>query len=234
MAPDHKRAADPERVLSALCRELGYQFTETRLLEDALTHRSAGGANYERLEFLGDAVLNCVIAAELYRRYPRASEGDLSRLRASLVRRETLAQIARSLRLGACLTLGPGEKKSGGHRRESTLADALEAVIGAIYLDGGLEPCRKVVQALYQARLSAMPHALELKDPKTRLQEYLQSRKLPPPHYSVAQVSGEAHAQTFRIECSVPGLQPTQGTGSSRRKAEQNAAQKALELLERG
>ncbi|MCL4316286.1 MAG: ribonuclease III [Gammaproteobacteria bacterium] len=220
--------------LSALCRELGYRFTETRLLEDALTHRSAGGANYERLEFLGDAVLNFVIAAELYQRYPQAMEGDLSRLRASLVRRETLAQIAHSLRLGAYLTLGYGEKKSGGHRRESTLEDALEAVIGAIYLDGGLEPCRKVLQALYQARLSEMPEAVTLKDPKTRLQEYLQSRKMPPPQYSVVQVSGEAHAQTFRIECSAPGLQPTQGVGSSRRKAEQDAAQKALELLERG
>lgn len=220
--------------LSALCRELGYRFTETRLLEDALTHRSVGGANYERLEFLGDAVLNFVIAAELYRRYPQATEGDLSRLRASLVRRETLAEIAHSLRLGACLILGRGEKKSGGHRRESTLADALEAVIGAIYLDGGMEPCRKVVQALYQARLREMPEAVTLKDPKTRLQEYFQSRKLPPPHYSVVQVSGEAHAQTFKVECRMPGLQPTQGVGGSRRKAEQDAAQKALELLERG
>lgn len=218
--------------LSALCRELGYRFTETRLLEDALTHRSAGGANYERLEFLGDAVLNFVIAAELYHRYPQATEGDLSRLRASLVRRETLAEIAHSLRLGACLTLGYGEKKSGGHRRESTLADALEAVIGAIYLDGGMEPCRKVLQALYQARLHEMPEAVTLKDPKTRLQEYFQSRKMPPPQYSVVQVSGEAHAQTFKVECRMPGLQPTQGVGSSRRKAEQDAARKALELLQ--
>lgn len=220
--------------LSALCRKLDYRFTKAGLLEDALTHRSAGGANYERLEFLGDAVLNFVIAAELYERYPQATEGDLSRLRASLVRGETLAQIAQSLQLGACLTLGYGEIKSGGQQRESTLADALEAVIGAIYLDGGLEACRKVLQSLYQARLREMPEAVTLKDPKTRLQEYLQSRKMPPPQYSVVQVSGEAHAQTFKIECSMPGLQPTQGVGSSRRKAEQDAAQKALELLQHG
>ncbi len=218
--------------LSALCRELDYRFTEAGLLEDALTHRSAGGANYERLEFLGDAVLNFVIAAELYQRYPRATEGDLSRLRASLVRRETLAQIAQSLRMGAYLTLGYGEIKSGGQQRESTLADALEAVIGAIYLDGGVEASRKVLQSLYQTRLSEMPEAITLKDPKTRLQEYLQSRRLPPPQYNLAQVSGEAHAQMFKIECSVPGLPAAQGVGSSRRKAEQEAARKALELLQ--
>ncbi len=217
--------------LSKLCRELGYQFSELKLLEDALTHRSAGGANYERLEFLGDAVLNFVIAAELYERYPQATEGDLSRLRASLVRGETLAQISKSLQLGSYLTLGYGEIKSGGQERESTLADALEAVIGAIYLDGGLTACRKALRSLYHARLSDMPEATALKDPKTRLQEYLQSRKLPPPQYNVVQVSGEAHAQMFKIECSLPNLQPTHGMGSSRRKAEQDAARKALEML---
>ncbi len=212
--------------------KIGYRFTNARLLEDALTHRSAGSNNNERLEFLGDGLLNFIIAAELYHRFPRATEGELSRLRASLVKGETLAGMARSIDLGPHLTLGPGEMKSGGFRRTSILADALEAVIGAVYLDGGLERCWEVVSSLFQEALAEVTLTAELKDPKTRLQEHLQSRRMPLPEYNVVSVHGEAHAQTFTVECQVRGLeQSAHGTGSSRRKAEQVAAERALELL---
>lgn len=212
--------------------KFGYRFTDGRLLEAALTHRSAGSINYERLEFLGDAILNFIIAEEIYQRFPQAHEGELSRLRASLVKEETLAQLARYLELGQHLILGQGEQKSGGHRRASTLADALEALIGAVYLDGGFAACREMIVSLYRERLDAASPSTDLKDPKTRLQEYLQSRRLPPPLYNVLEISGEAHAQTFRMECVVQGRESTQGTGSSRRRAEQDAAEKMLELLE--
>lgn len=211
--------------------KLGYRFTDGTLLEAALTHRSAGSINYERLEFLGDAILNFIIAEEIYQRFPQAHEGELSRLRASLVKEETLAQLARDLELGQHLILGQGEQKSGGYRRASTLADALEALIGAVYLDGGFAACREIVVSLYRERLDAASPT-DLKDPKTRLQEYLQSRRLPPPLYNVLEISGEAHAQSFRMECFVQGREPTQGTGSSRRRAEQDAAEKMLKLLE--
>ncbi|HWQ95619.1 MAG TPA: ribonuclease III [Gammaproteobacteria bacterium] len=212
--------------------KLGYRFTDGTLLEAALTHRSAGSINNERMEFLGDAILNFIIAEEIYQRFPRAHEGELSRLRASLVKEETLAHLARDLELGQHLILGQGEQKSGGHRRASTLADALEALIGAVYLDGGFAACREMIVSLYRERLDAASPSTDLKDPKTRLQEYLQSRRLPPPLYNVLEISGEAHAQTFRMECFVQGRESTQGTGSSRRRAEQDAAEKMLTLLE--
>ena len=212
--------------------KLGYRFTDGKLLVAALTHRSAGSVNNERLEFLGDAILNFAIAEELYQRFPKAHEGELSRLRASLVKEETLAQLARALELGQHLILGQGEQKSGGHRRDSTLADAVEALIGAVYLDGGFAACREMIVSLYRDRLDATSPSTELKDPKTRLQEYLQSRRLPPPVYNVLEISGEAHAQTFRMECAAPGRESTQGGGSSRRRAEQDAAEKMLKRLE--
>lgn len=218
--------------LKGLCPTLGYRFINAGLLEDALTHRSMAGANNERLEFLGDAILNFIIAAELYRRFPHAHEGDLSRLRASLVKRDALAELAGKLHLGDYLSLGPGELKSGGQRRASTLADALEAIIGAVYLDGGFEAGRDVVLGLYRDSLENLPSAAGVKDPKTRLQEYLQSRRQPIPQYNVIDVAGEAHAQTFRIECRVTGIAPTEGVGSTRRRAEQEAAEQALRLLE--
>lgn len=211
--------------LDALARRLCHEFGSPALLQQALTHRSAGNLNNERLEFLGDAVLGLVIADALYARYPRASEGDLSRLRASLVKKPTLAGIARELELGEHLQLGSGELKSGGFRRDSILADALEAVIGAVYLDAGFEAAAALVLQLYQPRLQSLPEAAALKDPKTRLQEYLQSRHIELPDYQVIQVSGKAHAQTFEVECHIPGLDRcSRGRGSSRRKAEQAAA----------
>lgn len=218
--------------LAGLCRQLGYQFTQAVLLEDALTHRSAGSQNYERLEFLGDAILNFIIAAELYQRFNQAAEGELSRLRASLVNSEALARLARGLNLGEFLTLGSGEMKSGGFRRESILADALEAVFGAVYLDGGFEAGRNLILRLYHQTLDSLPAVADLKDPKTQLQEYLQSRKLPLPNYLVVDISGDPHAQTFVVECQAEGLAaPTRGVGSSRRKAEQEAASNALRLI---
>lgn len=220
-------------TLAGLCRRLGYQFTQASLLEDALTHRSAGSRNNERLEFLGDAILNFTIAAELYQRYAQADEGELSRLRASLVNAQALAILSRGLNLGDCLTLGSGEMKSGGFRRESILADALEAVFGAVYLDGGFEACRGLILRLYRDTLTELPAVGDLKDPKTQLQEFLQSRKRPLPSYQVIDVSGEAHAQTFIVECQAEGLpSPCRGQGSSRRKAEQEAASNALRLLQ--
>ena len=203
------------------------------LYEQALTHRSAAGANYERLEFLGDALLGFVIGEQLYRQFPKASEGDLSRLRAALVKRETLASIARERRLGDHLRLGSGELKSGGFRRDSILADTVEALIGAHYLVLGMEPAREFVLGLYSERLEALPSAESLKDPKTRLQELLQGRGLPVPEYTLLETSGEAHRQTFRIACRVAAHDLiVEAAGSSRRKAEQAGAEAALKALE--
>lgn len=217
----------------ALLRKLGYQFVDPTLLVSALTHRSAGGVNNERLEFLGDAVLGLVIAEALYKRYSDASEGELSRLRASLVRKQTLAELARDLDLGDCLRLGSGELKSGGYRRDSILADALEAIFGAVYLDGGFAACAALIQALYAERLSRLPaRPLAIKDPKTQLQEHLQGRHLELPEYRVVSVDGDAHAQVFEVECRSIALgEATLGYGSSRRRAEQQAAQQMLALL---
>lgn len=222
--------ADP---LKRLEERLGHAFKDPSLLELALRHRSAGGQHNERLEFLGDGLLNFVIADELYARRPKASEGELSRYRASLVREDTLAELAAELELGDYLILGSGELKSGGYRRSSTLADAFEAVIGAVYLDSGFEPARALILRLYHDRLEHLPAHAGQKDPKTRLQEWLQGRQLALPEYHVVDTLGQAHAQTFVVECRVEGLEsPTVGRGTSRRRAEQAAAAAALEQLQ--
>lgn len=203
------------------------------LFELALTHRSASGKNYERLEFLGDALLGLVIGEWLYHRFPEAREGELSRFRATLVRRETLASIARENRLGDYLRLGSGELKSGGYRRDSILSDTVEALIGAHYLILGMEATREFILSLYGARLENLPSAESLKDPKTRLQEFLQSRNLDLPEYRLLGTSGQAHRQTFRVRCKVAALGiEVEATGSSRRKAEQAAAEMALQRVD--
>jgi ribonuclease-3 len=217
----------------ALAR-LGYEFRDPALLEAALTHRSAGRRNYERLEFVGDAVLNFAVAALLYRACPDADEGELSRFRAALVSGSSLAEVAAELRLGEQLRLGGGEMKSGGNRRSSILADALEALLGAVCLDGGTDAACAVIEALFADRLGALPQAHELKDPKTRLQEQLQARGLPLPAYAVEAVSGEPHEQWFVARCDVGALDlQSLGEGSSRRRAEQEAARQLLETLSR-
>lgn len=210
---------------------LGYHFQKAILLDEALTHRSASSQNNERLEFLGDALLNLVIAEYLFEHYPKASEGELSRLRASLVKGETLADVARRLNLGNWLHLGSGELKSGGFRRESILSDTMEAIFGAVYLDGGLNRCRDLILRLYRDLLAQLASAHELKDAKTRLQEYLQARQQPLPVYNVLEIRGEPHAQNFTVEC-VAVIGRTVAEGSSRRKAEQEAARRLLEQLE--
>lgn len=205
---------------------------DIELYRAALTHRSASGRNNERLEFLGDAVLNLLAAELLYERFPLAPEGDLSRLRAGLVSEAPLAKIALQLGVGEQLQLGSGELKTGGFRRESILADGLEALIGAVYLDAGLEMARTWVRDLLQAPLAELPQAESLKDPKTRLQEYLQARAMALPGYRVERVQGEAHAQHFSVCCELPTLGAvTFGEGSSRRKAEQRAAAEMLQRL---
>lgn len=224
---------NPRTVEDWAARRLGYTFRDPALLEAALTHRSAGSENYERLEFLGDSVLNFVVAVLAFQSFPKASEGDLSRYRAALVSSQSLADMATGLQLGDQLRLGGGELKSGGFRRGSILADSLEAVFGAVYLDGGLEAARKVVEQLVVERLANLPAARELKDPKTRLQEDLQSRAIGLPKYAVEDVSGEPHAQWFVASCEVPALQLRErGEGSSRRKAEQEAAQRVLSVMQ--
>lgn len=216
-----------------LSRRIGYEFRDPTLLELALTHRSCGKRNNERLEFLGDSIVNFVIADALYARFPAAREGQLSRLRARLVKGETLAEIARELKLGDYLRLGSGELKSGGFRRDSILADATEAVMGAIYLDSDLECCRGFILRWFEERLDELDLNESLKDSKTRLQEHLQSRRLALPEYELVAVEGEAHSQTFHIRCHVTGLSgPTEGVGSSRRQAEQESARKALVELQ--
>ena len=212
--------------------KLGYDLRDTALLESALTHRSAGGSHNERLEFLGDAVLNCVVAKLVFDEFGSADEGDLSRFRASLVSGESLAVIAAEIDLGSQLRLGSGELKSGGFRRKSILADALEALFGAVYLDGGFEAAAGVVERLFVPRLDRLPSAAELKDPKTRLQEALQARGLPLPVYSVESITGEAHNQLFQVRCSVGSLGlKVSASGPSRRRAEQAAAQLLLNAL---
>lgn len=212
---------------------LGYSFSDTQLLEVALTHRSMGRRNNERLEFLGDAVLGLCISERLFELFPDVEEGDLSRLRASLVNRESLAEIASDLDLGEQLRLGGGELKSGGFRRSSILADALEAIIGAVYLDGGFTAARALINRLYRGKLSSLPPPQELKDPKTRLQEVLQSRNLSLPEYEVEQILGKEHEQRFRVVCRVPSSDlKGRGEGGSRRKAEQAAAAAVLRKLD--
>ncbi|GMQ97032.1 MAG: ribonuclease III [Gammaproteobacteria bacterium] len=215
-----------------LCEALGHFFTDTGLLSQALTHRSANASNNERLEFLGDAILNFSLTYELYSRFPEATEGELSRMRASLVQGETVASLAQDLNLGQHIELGLGERKSGGQRRNSILADAMEAVFGAILLDSDAETCKNLIIRLYQSRIDDLPSPEELKDPKTRLQEYLQARGLALPKYNLIQTSGAGHAQQFVIECRISLFDDAAvGEGSSRRKAEQDAAQKSLSRI---
>jgi ribonuclease-3 len=216
--------------LSRLSRHLNYAFRTPGLLRQALTHRSYGSPNNERLELLGDSVLSLVISAKLYHDFPKLSEGDLSRTRAHLVKEPTLAEIAQTLALGEYLFLGEGELKSGGFRRPSILADALEAIVGAIYLDGGFFAAQEVLNCLYAPIIAKLEPKKLSKDPKTRLQEYLQGRHLPLPKYVIVATEGEAHEQHFKVECVVPelGLRVL-GEGSSRRKAEQEAARHAYE-----
>ncbi len=217
-----------------LMHRLGYTFNQPALLERALTHRSYGSANYERLEFLGDSILGFAISSELYRRYPDLAEGELTRQRASLVRKPSLAALARQLELGNCLHLGEGELKSGGDDRDSILADSLEAIFGAIYLDGGIDAAARAVLALYRESLDRLGPTAISKDPKTQLQEYLQKHALPTPTYQVAEVSGEPHHQHFVVECRVAVLgRPVKGEGDTRRAAEQQAAANALEQIAR-
>jgi ribonuclease III len=218
--------------IARLCRDLGYTFNDPHLLEQALTHRSAGVNNNERLEYLGDSIIGFLIADALFAHFPTASEGQLSRLRAGLVKRDTLARIAREYQLGDYLNLGPGELRSGGHTRASILADGLEAIFAAIYLDGGYDKARQVILKIFSQRLQGLNLEDHLKDPKTRLQELLQARKLELPSYEVTEVGGDPHEQTFSVSCRVPGLdESTTGTGASRRKAEQDAATHLLRLL---
>jgi len=218
--------------LDKLHRKLGYVFQQPELLERALTHRSYGARNNERMEFLGDAILGYLISTELYRQFPEATEGELSRLRASLVKGETLASIATELALGDYLNLGSGELKSGGHRRRSILADAFEAVIGAVYLDSGIDSASALVQAFFRERIGGLDPRTLKKDPKTRLQEHLQARGNQLPDYQVIATEGKAHEQRFRVACQITELaEPVIGEGTSRRKAEQAAAEKMLQTL---
>ena len=218
-------------VQDALLRLLGYRFSDPHLLRQALTHRSYGTPHNERLEFLGDGVLNFIIASLLYERFPVLPEGDLSRLRAHLVNQETLSQLARTLDLGQYLLLGEGELKSGGFRRPSILADTFEAILGAIYLDGGFDAAAGVVRRIHEPLLAELDPKSLGKDPKTLLQEYLQGRRLSLPLYNVVSVSGEAHEQHFQVECVILELSiRAEGQGSSRRSAEQNAARSAYQM----
>ena len=213
----------------------GYRFKQRELLQQALTHRSySRSGNNERLEFLGDSVLNLVITRHIYSRFDTADEGELSRIRASLVKQSTLARVARGIDLGEAVNLGGGELKSGGYRRASILADALEALVGAVFLDSDYTQAETAVLRLYRDQLDNIDINADFKDPKTRLQEYLQSRQLDLPVYTVEQTSGQAHSQQFTVSCALAGLDLREtGSGTSRKKAEQQAAQKLLHRLER-
>ena len=219
-------------AISALLKKLEYSFNDPALLDEALTHRSYASKNNERLEFLGDGILNFVIADELFKQYPDVQEGDLSRLRANLVNKESLADIAAKLQLGDVIQLGSGELKSGGFRRPSILADTVESIFGAVYCDAGFEACRALIVRLYSEKLASPTDLQSLKDPKTQLQELLQSRHFPLPEYEVTKISGKAHAQMFHVNCNISQMQiNVNGEGKSRRKAEQVAAQNAIELV---
>ena len=211
----------------------GHSFADGGLLTQALSHRSAGSPHNERLEFLGDALLNLIVAEQLYLRWPKADEGAMTRARAELVRESALAAVARNLDLGSRLILGPGEMKTGGHRRDSILADALEAVIAALYLDGGFDACRNTVLPWFEPLLSALPPLNQVgKDAKTRLQEWLQARQLPLPAYALLEESGDDHDKRFRVGCTLAEPAVTSdGVGTSRRAAEQAAAEAALVQL---
>ena len=213
---------------------LGHVFSDVSLLQTALTHRSHSSPHNERLEYLGDAILNAVVARLLFERFPDIPEGDLSRLRANLVRQDSLHQLANRLELGKYLRLGEGELKSGGATRPSILADALEALLGAIWIDAGFNTASAVIARLYETMLQAITPGQPIKDAKTRLQEFLQGKRLPLPKYSLTATEGEAHAQQFRIACLIDSLNiRTEGQGGSRRAAEQMAAERALERLQK-
>lgn len=219
--------------LRILARHLGHRFRDESLVIQALTHRSASSRNNERLEFLGDALLGVVIAEVLWQRFPDASEGDLSRLRASLVNKEMLARLARDLTLGDYLVLGPGEQRTGGHQRDSILADALEAIFAAVYLDADFHAVRQVILGIFEAALAETRDDQVDKDPKTRLQERLQARRRPLPEYEVLGVDGSQHAQVFHVRCRLPDDdREVHGDGTSRRRAEQAAAESMLERLD--
>jgi ribonuclease III len=212
---------------------LHYEFGSDAYLTQALTHRSASSSNNERLEFLGDAVLDTVISEIIFRNRPEGTEGELSRLRSALVKDTSLAELAAELGLGEHIILGPGEKKAGGHRRASILADALEALFGAVYLDAGYEAAARVICTAFGDRLENLPDPADLRDPKTRLQEYLQSKQLGLPTYEITATRGKAHKQSFTVACRIAALeQQTAGVGSSRREAEQQAAENMLQILD--
>ena len=220
-------------MTTQLERAIGYSFSNTVLLQTALTHRSHSTPHNERFEFIGDSILNAVIAKQLFDRFPALPEGDLSRLRANLVRQDSLHQLALKLSLGAYLRLGEGELKSGGSQRPSILADALEALFGGIWLDGGFAPASAAIERLYSSNLDAIIPGQPIKDAKTRLQEHLQGKRLPLPKYALTATEGEAHAQQFVIACTIDSLNiQTEGSGGSRRAAEQMAAERALERLQ--
>jgi len=214
-----------------LCKLLGYEFNDPQLLQTALSHRSVGSNNNERMEYLGDAILGFVVADILYQRFSEAGEGQLSRLRAHLVNGESLAELAQEISLGDYLHLGPGELKSGGFRRVSILAGALEALFGAVYLDSGFQEIERLIVKIYQQKLSQVTLEQDTKDPKTRLQEFLQARKKALPIYTVISVEGREHEQLFKVKCDVDGGDEVIGQGVSRRRAEQDAAAIMLEML---
>ena len=218
-----------------LCKKLGLSFNNPQLFAMALTHRSAGAQNNERLEFLGDSILGFVIAQQLYELFPDASEGVLSRLRASLVNQSSLADLARKHQLGDYLQLGSGELKSGGFRRDSILSDALEAIMGALFKDQGIAACQQWIGQLFADKLKSLSLDNWQKDPKTQLQELMQSNKMELPEYTLITMSGLAHEQTFQVKCTIPLIADACiGTGATRKKAEQSAAEQMLELLDKG
>ena len=227
--PEPPMGIDP---LAALINKIGYHFTDRALLAQALRHKSAGKPNNERLEFLGDAVLGMVVADYLFSTFSDISEGRLTRMRSAIVRGETLADVAREHELGQYIALGSGERKSGGKNRTSILEDTVEAIIGAIYLDGGMAPCQDMIMRWFKSRLEALDPKHNPKDPKTQLQEYLQGCKHPLPEYDVVAVNGAEHNQTFTVRCrTVLASDPVEATGSSRRKAEQVAAKRMLHII---
>lgn len=226
-------SVERQAKLKQLSKKLGYEFNNIQFLQRALTHRSMGAKNNERLEFLGDSLVNFMIADVLFHQFTKLPEGDMSRVRAHLVKGETLAVIGKEYELSDYLVLGPGELKSGGYRRNSIIADTVEAIIAAVYEDGGLEKCRELVNRFYEKRLLELDPTKVGKDPKTRLQEWLQSRQEPLPEYSIISVNGAAHAQDFTVSCYVAKLNTKfEATASSRRKAEQKAAETALAALD--
>jgi len=222
------------QTLAALSKRISYQFNDQSLLLQALTHRSAKGIHNERLEFLGDSILGFVIAEALYKKFPDNDEGDLTRMRSSLVKGITLAELGRHFKLGEHLILGAGELKSGGHKRDSILEDAIEAIIGAVYIDSDQTRCKELILNWFEEKLNNIKPGNEQKDPKTRLQEFLQSRKIALPEYKVVEITGQSHNQQFTVHCTTSVIDKAViAKGTSRRKAEQSAAQQVLDLIKK-